>query len=264
MAVALPSQIVGYLDSRYPAAGEEKPFYVGRDHAASVAFILRQIDNLPPGIITLQGTALAEFGEAVEAVRVAVDAWASGDNQYQLKKIPGSNKLNPLTFIRKHLASLHDDVFGPASADLPFIADKELRDSLRVDIASANRSLSVADWKGCTVVAGSVVEALLLWALEVHKAKAPGDVAAVVKSLHPAVLTQQPPTDILRWGLHELTEVTHALTIITSTTAAQCRIAKDFRNLIHPGRAARLSLKPTLGTSLSALAAIEHVIEDLS
>lgn len=79
MATALPSQIVAYIDSRFPAAAEEKPFYVTRDHAASVAFIVRQIDSLPLGIMTLEGPSLAEFGEGVEALRVASDAWAGGE-----------------------------------------------------------------------------------------------------------------------------------------------------------------------------------------
>ena len=74
-------------------------------------------------------------------------------------------------------------------------------------------------------------------------------------------LTGEKPID---WSLHHLTEAARSLKILSEQTAAQCRIAKGFRNLIHPGRAARLAQKCSLGTALSALAAVEHVVGDLS
>jgi hypothetical protein len=47
-------------------------------------------------------------------------------------------------------------------------------------------------------------------------------------------------------------------------TAQQARLGKDFRNLIHPGRASRLGKICDRGTALSALAAVEHVVRDLT
>jgi hypothetical protein len=47
------------------------------------------------------------------------------------------------------------------------------------------------------------------------------------------------------------------------TTATQAKLAKDFRNPIHPGRAARLEQKCQRPDALSALAALEHVVRDL-
>ena len=41
-------------------------------------------------------------------------------------------------------------------------------------------------------------------------------------------------------------------------------LAKDFRNLIHPGRAERLQTQATRGSAGQAIAALMLVIEDLS
>jgi hypothetical protein len=44
----------------------------------------------------------------------------------------------------------------------------------------------------------------------------------------------------------------------------QADLARDFRNLIHPGRAQRTGADCDRGTALTALAAIELVVRDLS
>jgi hypothetical protein len=263
MAIVVPSQIVAYIDTKFPAAAERKSFYVPSDYLASVAYVLSLVDNLPASSNTLQGASSVEFGEAVEALRVAVTTWNRGDKQYKLEKLTGGHNLNPLAVLRKHLATLSDDLRSPVTSELDFIKDDDFRSSLRVDIAAAHRALGVADWKGCTVVGGSVVEALLLWALDQREAMTPKTIAAAAKSLYPGVLSRPPHNDHLRWGLEELTEVAASLRIIGTVTAGQCRLAREFRNLIHPGRAIRLSIRPTLGTALSALAAVQHVVEEL-
>lgn len=113
-----------------------------------------------------------------------------------------------------------------------------------------------SEWKPATVIAGSVVEALLLWALQQRTATG---IETSVKSLK----LSRDPKDLLSWSLHPLIEVASDLKILGRATTDQCRIAKDFRNLIHPGRAERLKTRCTRGTALSAVAAMEHVIDDL-
>jgi hypothetical protein len=77
-------------------------------------------------------------------------------------------------------------------------------------------------------------------------------------------LTKLPATSPEDWGLHEYIEVSVELGVISSDTAVQCRLAKNYRNLIHPGRAARLSQACDRATALSAEAGVEHVVRDLS
>ncbi len=51
--------------------------------------------------------------------------------------------------------------------------------------------------------------------------------------------------------------------MIKEDTAIQARLAKDYRNLIHSGRAQRLGQICDRGTDLSAVAALERVVRDL-
>ncbi len=65
------------------------------------------------------------------------------------------------------------------------------------------------------------------------------------------------------WGLHQYIDVAAELDLISDESADQARLAKEYRNLIHPGRSARLAQVCDRATALSALAAVEHVVRDL-
>jgi hypothetical protein len=72
------------------------------------------------------------------------------------------------------------------------------------------------------------------------------------------------PEKVLQtWGLHEYIETAAAQKIIRPETVEQAKLAQGFRNLIHPGRAVRLAQKCNRATALSAVAAVEHIVEDL-
>ena len=115
------------------------------------------------------------------------------------------------------------------------------------------------------MLAGSAVEALLLWALEEYEQHNTGArQAAITALLDRNTLTQNPPANPVDWNLHQHIEVALRLEIIESETATQARQAKDFRNLIHPGRVIRLGQKCDRGTALAALAAVEFVVRDLT
>src|SRR5262249_46478719 len=95
--------------------------------------------------------------------------------------------------------------------------------------------------------------------------KTAADRAAAVRGLLASqTLGSAPPSNIERWGLHEYIEVALDLGVISAAAAGQARLAKDFRNLVHPGRAARLGMVCDRGTALTALAAVELVVRDLS
>jgi len=94
--------------------------------------------------------------------------------------------------------------------------------------------LTNGEWKAATILSGSIVEALLLWALS-QRTKA--DIQNAVSNLiSPGLLKREPASNLEGWVFHELIEVSEELKIIQAKTAIQARLAKDFRNLIHPGR----------------------------
>jgi hypothetical protein len=66
------------------------------------------------------------------------------------------------------------------------------------------------------------------------------------------------------WGLADYISVATSLNLIKPTTCQQTTLAKNFRNLIHPGRSRRLDEVCDRATALTALAAVEHIVRDLS
>jgi hypothetical protein len=120
-----------------------------------------------------------------------------------------------------------------------------------MDLSTATSALHNSEWKASTVLAGAVVEALLLWAIQ----REPNGFVAIELA---------PKKPIERWDLAELITVAHELNLIDAATRKQADLARDFRNLIHPGRAQRTGPACDRGTALTALAAVELVVRDLS
>ena len=219
-----------------------------------LAHLLTMIDGVPPHLLTLDASAAAELGESVEAIRMALAAWRTGSHHIVLSPLVGTNSWSPLTFIRKHFSALPDEGAAAELLDLEFIADETLRRSLATDLHSINAALDRGAWKSATVLAGSLAEAFLLDALLKRQTDA---IAAGARLSPPA------SADLSSWTLHQLTEVADALRAIHKETASLCRVAKNFRNLIHPGRSIRLGQVCDRGTALAGVATVEHVIRDL-
>jgi len=128
-------------------------------------------------------------------------------------------------------------------------------------LEQSTERLSNGEWKAATVLAGSAIEALLFWALQRDVAAAMASATALVAN---QTFQRQPPADLESWVLHQYIEVAENLRIIKKETAVQSRLAKDYRNLIHPGRSQRLAQKCDRATALSAVAGMEHVVRDLT
>jgi predicted nucleotide-binding protein len=131
MQPVLPSQIVKYLDSRYPQAkdqleGRGGQWYLDVNHVAPVEQLLSMVENIPASLIDLDSDDYAEFGEALAAIRFATKAWYSGDNHHKLEKIPGRQRLNPLALLRKHLIKLSDEVLQADEANQIPLSEQQI------------------------------------------------------------------------------------------------------------------------------------------
>jgi hypothetical protein len=256
MAHIPPSEAVKVIDKLCPFTADptKKP---GLDwqSAKGLAGILAVIEDIPAELLTVDGATLASFVEAQATIREFIEESHNLGNH--ARALPGSY----VTTLRQVLEKCPDHAVPATVATLAFITDQQLRDGLRGDIASVETSIREADWKPATVMAGSVVEALLLWALQQQPA---ASVAAQVTPLVAAGTMSNPPGQLEQWDLHHYIEVAAALNLIRGETPAQLRIARKFRNLIHPGRAIRLAQKCDRGTALAATAGLEFVIRDLT
>ncbi len=267
MHKVVPSEVINYIDSKYPDVlnelkGKFKAFHIGPDHIASVTTVLMMVDAIPKHLIIFEGDEALKFIEAVETIRFAVSLWNAGDKTHHVGTIRGRGNLNAMTILRKQLESLHDEGIEPTINKLIFIKDKKFRELLRRDLSSVKQAFDNNEWKATTVLGGSVVEAFLLYALLKYKKKNGPKFKSII-STH-KLSKKLLKNDLKEWHLYELTEVAYAASLIEEGTASQCKIARDFRNFIHPGMEVRLDQECDKATVHSVLAAVFHVIRDLT
>jgi hypothetical protein len=260
MPRVVPSQVVAVIEGWFPSDIQRRQeFSLNRENAGQLMAIIDLAEQIPQELITVEARDYNDLVIGINIIRSAFPQWQMRD--LQIRGVPGYSGTNPITLIHQALLKCPDQFPSPETASLSFIQPDDLRKNLQLDISAANRALANSEWKAATVLAGSIVEVLLLWGLQQQN---PSTVTSTASGLVGTSLQQKPAADLERWHLPEYIEISAALSIISSDTATQARLAKDFRNLIHPGRAARLGQTCDRGTALSAMAAVEHVVRDLT
>ena len=266
MSRVVPSQVVELIDKLFTSAAtqkdqQDKRFHIEQIDAAGCATIVQMTDAIPSELISLGAENYSVFIASLETLRTAVETWKN--RQAVIERIPGLGNQNPITLLRNSLAVCPDEAITPSTAELNFIPDPALRENLRKDISASNQALNNAEWKAATVLAGATIEALLLWALD--KEFSNEEIKTSIRNLlSKKALDGKPSNRLEDWSLHPLIEVAKDLDVIKDQTAVEARLARNFRNLIHPGKATRLNQVCDRGTALLAVAALEHVIRDFS
>jgi hypothetical protein len=230
---------------------------------AYLSALLDLVDQVPDELLTMDNDAYALLLYAKAEVRDILTTWKANQTAgLQLLRFQFLASKSPVAKIHDALAKCPDESLAPGTSELSFIAEEKLRTNLRNDIGAVHRALANGEWKGATVLAGSAAEALLLWAL---KQRSPVEIASAIATLSAnGGLTAKPDSNLERWNLYEFIQVAEQLGVIKANTAKQTRLAKDFRNFIHPGVAQRLGEKCDRATALSAVAGMEHVVRDLA
>lgn len=177
--------------------------------------------------------------------------------------LPAIKSVDVATVLYKVLSQCRDEFPPTHTAELLFVTDIELRESIRQDMGAVNRAITHADWKAATVLAGAAIEALLLWRLDVQPPTDVAITAAINNISANGTLKETPPSDREKWSLSQFVEVSCELKVLTEKTGSAARLCNSYRNLIHPGRARRLGEKCNRGTAFLAVAALEHVVNDL-
>lgn len=260
MPIIFPSQVVNVIDLIFPAVRDNKHFSLYRTHSIHCAAIINMIDKLPQELLVLDRERFSGLVSAIAALETAIQDWRFRD--FPLERTPGLGKQNPVTTIRNILALCPDEFPSEGTTELNFIEDVALRKSLKIDLSATNKALSNGEWKAATVLSGSVLEALLLWSINQSSQEVIEN--AVKELVDKAILKKNHGYKPENWSLHSFIEVATKLKIIEDDTAQQAKLAKGFRNLIHPGREIRLRQKCNRGTALAAVAAVELTIRNLS
>jgi hypothetical protein len=254
MPRVVPSQIVEFIDAEFPFARARQPTNTSHADIDALSALVRLTEELPDELRTVSGRNHSFFLRGIETIRGTVTNRAALGGSHA----PLTARLcNAIADVREILKLLPDEAPSPATAELAFIPDADLRDSIRNDVGAANRALHDGLWKASTVLAGAAAEALLRWAITVKKSmsEVKGARAALIPNAH---------KDPNRWNLDGYTKVARSLGLIEEETEKQANLAREFRDLIHPGRSTRLAKVCDRGTALSALAAVELIVRDLS
>ena len=259
MPRVVPSQVVSLIDQFFPDAVHRQNFNVTMSDALSLSAVLRLAYEIPSELLNISGDNYTDYVSGLAAIDYTLKRWQN--LQSGMGFLQPFKTGNPVFLIRHTLALCPDSVPSPTTAEVTFIADPELRDNIRNDISAADHDLHKGEWKSATVMAGSALEAILLYAVGQRSSDIPGAVDAARSA---GRLEQKPSSDPEDWTLPVYIEIALGLKLITANTATQARLAKNFRNLVHPGRAARLGQICNRGTALGALAALELTVSDLT
>jgi len=123
-----------------------------------------------------------------------------------------------------------------------FIEAENFRLSLANDYAEMHRCATVGAWKCVQVLAGSVVEALLIDYLLATIRSRPGS------------------KDPLRLDLAEAISVCRTEGLLNDRTADLSTVVRSYRNLIHPGRALRLAEEaPSESSAIIAMKLVDMI-----
>jgi hypothetical protein len=257
MPRVVPSQIVALIDralSGVPGQGVGQA-QLTQLQSPQISTVINLASELPDEFLVLSGDDYSEYRVGINALIDLLHFWA--DHPSVGLNRQAEQGLHYLNTVRGLLAKCPDEIPSPTTVELLFIQDHDLRVSIRSDISAANRALHDGLWKAATVLAGAASEALLLWAITSKKTTTEVDTAR-------QAVTPTAPQDPNRWDLDGYIKVARTLALIEDETKKQADLARAFRNFIHPGRSARLGKACDRGTALSALAAVELIVRDLS
>lgn len=250
MSRVVPSQIVEMIDQSFPDIGQRFSLPFNHETVGVLTAIVRLVGEIPTELLTISGADYSNLACGVEVVRNSAEFWQKSGRGETAQ--PGLRGKNALTLIREALVKCPDQMPTQSTAELLFVTDAELRESIRLDISGAFGALHRGDYKAATVLAGSAIEALLLWALQDRGLTSP-----------PSGMATNPKGAPENWVLAQYIEVARTIGLIKQETGEQADRARDFRNLIHPGKAQRLAVSCDKGSALAALAGVELVARDL-
>jgi hypothetical protein len=241
MPKVLPSQVVEAIDSLFGANRNELDGRaVTHVHRAEVHALLALLDEVPRELIDLRSAEYLEFTRCRAVLATSLVRWNLGDIA-PARDVGGKDAVER---IRRLMKQCHDEQ-PPAEPELPFISDADIRLGIEDRIHAAWTDFHAREWMGATVFAGAALEALLPWALKGVK------------------LSETPKRSLDELHLADLIGLAVKNRVIDEACERQAGLAKDARNLIHPGKALRSCEACNKTTALTALTAVYRVIGEL-
>jgi hypothetical protein len=168
MRSVMPSQVVQTIDALFPHAargGGAGELQAGQ--SPQLTSVVSLAKAIPPELISVSNSDYADFVLAVSTIEFHLSVWISRGNVGSMSPVHKSDAISVLRrVLGRVLAKCPDEFPPPATTELLFITDDDLRESIRRDLGAADRAFRNSEWKAATVLAGAAIEALLLWKLQ--------------------------------------------------------------------------------------------------
>lgn len=256
MAHVLPSTVCTVIEQMYPAVIKGSDLTLTWGNEQNIAAVLAMVDAIPPELLLLPSDDYAKLVAAREVLRTGIRGFEQhGSSAPAITKLPGFTTKNPITLIYHALKKCPDSIVPESADDLAFIGHSGLRASIAEDMVQVASSISNAEWKAATVLAGSVLEAVLLdWIVD----QDPHEVeVAMAKCGIKKDLKANPPE---KWHLRDYIKVAAETGFIDDDIVGLVNATKNYRNLIHPGREVRTRQRCSRETAFAAASAMDAII----
>jgi hypothetical protein len=241
MPKVLPSQIVAAIDQMFGSNRNElDERAVKHIFRSEVHTLLALLDEVPSELIDLRSVEYLELTRCRGVLATSLVGWNLGDIA-PARAVDGKDAVER---IRRLMKQCHDEL-PPGQPEISFISSTDIRLGIEDRIHAAWIDFSAREWMGATVFAAAALEALLLWALK------------------GATLVEKPKRSLDELHLPDLIRLALENQFISQACSSQAGLAKEARNLIHPGKMLRSGDSCNKATALTALAAVYRVIDEL-
>jgi len=129
-----------------------------------------------------------------------------------------------------------------------FVRSRSLRDSLERDFEELKVAARNSAAKSTVVLSGEILEGILLDELRCRS-------RAAIREYRR--LRGSAPRPLVRWTLGDLIDVASSLSLLPGGTVQLSNAVREFRDLVHPGRSARMKLQVSAEEAKAAHAALE-------
>ncbi len=245
MPDVIPRQIIEAINVMFGPLNELEP--IRHYKQAEVRTLLGLLDQLPAALIALPFHKYLEFERARAALATVLPRWNSGETTLG----PGVGGRNPVAVLAHLLAECANEL-PPPEPEFPFITDEDTRLGIEDRTRGAWVNFNAREWLGATTSAAVALEAVLLW--EVKRLRNSAIEGARKKS-------EKNPDDMV---LADLIDEACNQEAVSDGAARQAHLARDARNLIHPGKVARSGTACDKATALAAFAGLYRVASELT
>ena len=227
----VPSQVVQAIETLIGAKPNDlDERRLAHRYLPEVKSVLWLLEDVPTELIDLSFPDYLELTRCRAVLAATVTRWELGDT-IVVRDVGGKDAVERI----RRLMQLCHDALPPPEPELPFIDDLNRRGTIQDSTRSMDKFSRAGMARGddlCRLGAKS----MLLWVLDTSGTK-PRKKA--FNQVH----------------LPELIDAAAAAKLISAEAAQLAHMAKDARNLIHPGREERLGVSCNKASSLKAIAA---------